>query len=73
LKSILDAEKDNRDQLDEKIKREFHNVEKNCKTMLQSFSKERIDTEKKVFQNLSQQVDVLSGEIQKEFLYKSET
>ena len=54
LKSVLDGEKDQRDLLDDKIKRELHNVEKNCKTMLQSFSKERIDTERKVFQNLSQ-------------------
>ena len=38
---------------DERIKRELHNLEKNCKNMLNSFSRERVDTEKKVFNNLS--------------------
>jgi|LakMenEpi03Aug12_release.lakeMendotaPanAssembly.Ray.scaffolds.fasta_scaffold4386791_1 hypothetical protein len=38
---------------DDKIKRELHNLEKNCKNMLNSFSKERVETEKKVFSNLS--------------------
>lgn len=73
IKQMLEQEKDQRDLLDEKIKRELHNVERNCKNMLSSFSKERIETEKKVFGNLSQQVDALSNEIFREFQYKTET
>lgn len=50
------------------MKKELVSVEKNCKNLLSSFSKERVETEKKVFQTLSNQVDYLSNEIQKEFL-----
>lgn len=35
------------------MKKEVLSVEKNCKNLLNSFSKERLETEKRVFSNLS--------------------
>lgn len=46
---MLDSEKEARDVLDEKMKKEILSVEKNSKTLLNSFSKERLETEKRVF------------------------
>ncbi|CAK67460.1 unnamed protein product (macronuclear) [Paramecium tetraurelia] len=73
LKSIVDIEKEARDQVDEIMRKEILTVEKNCKTLLKRFSKERLEIDKGEFSNLSQQVDQLSVEIQKEFQQKSET
>lgn len=51
----------------------MYNLQKNCKNMLNSFSRERVESEKKVFHSLSQQVDLLSGEIANEIQHQNET
>ncbi|CAD8143790.1 unnamed protein product [Paramecium octaurelia] len=49
-----------RDLVDEKMRKEILTVEKNCKALSSSFSKERLETENRGFKNLSQQADQLS-------------